>query len=153
MKQPSSRLKDKSMPGRVPKFYSKPRLASLVFAIFITGVISDPVDSTRAQAMKTQSNEPRQASLGNSSSAVVAITGLVRQPLHFGLKDLDTFNSVSVRQVDHRTAGFFGNFRFRGVPLASLLSLTTPETTLQSWLAEYHGLVVCLAGRTGGVQP
>jgi hypothetical protein len=73
------------MPGRVPTFYSKPRLASLVLTIFITGVISDPVDSTQAQAMKTQSNEPRQASLGNISSAVVAITGFVRQPLHFGL--------------------------------------------------------------------
>ena len=64
----------------------------------------------------------------------VSITGLVRQPLRLGLRDIKAFGSVTVRRVDHRAEGFFGDFEFRGVPLTTLISMAGPRKESSSFM-------------------
>jgi hypothetical protein len=68
------------------------------------------------------------------SPGTVSITGLVRQPLRLGLRDIRAFGSVTVRRVDHRAEGFFGDFEFRGVPLTTLISMAGPRKESSSFM-------------------
>jgi hypothetical protein len=51
----------------------------------------------------------------------------VRQPLRLGLRDLKAFGSMSIRRIDYRSAGFFGDFECRGIPLTVLITLAGPQ--------------------------
>jgi hypothetical protein len=92
------------------------------------------VSNAQAPAAAAQSGEQSSTGAAAKSPAAVTITGLVRQPLRLGLGDLRAFDAVSVRRVDHRTEGFFGDFEFRGVPLAVLLSLAGPRKESSSFM-------------------
>lgn len=68
------------------------------------------------------------------SPGTVSIAGLVRQPLRLGLRDIKAFGSVTVRRVDHRSEGYFGDFEFRGVPLVTLISMAGPRKESSSFM-------------------
>lgn len=104
-------------------------LTALVIAAGRTAGVRAQVPATAAR-----SGEAGSASSGAKSPATVTITGLVRQPLRLGLRDLKAFDSVSVRRVDHRTDGFFGDFECRGVPLTALISLAGPRKESSSFM-------------------
>jgi DMSO/TMAO reductase YedYZ molybdopterin-dependent catalytic subunit len=89
----------------------------IVLAVFIVFAAGMRNMASSAQAPKANARG------GQNSMAAVSITGLVRQPLQLGLRDLKAFGSVSVRRVDHRSDGYFGDFEFRGVPLTTLISV------------------------------
>lgn len=97
-------------------------LAALIF----TGVGTEGVVAQTPGAA-AKSGGPSGNPAAAKSPAGIAITGLVRQQLSLGLRDLKGFGSVSVRRVDYRTDGFFGDFECRGVPLMTLLSMAGPR--------------------------
>jgi hypothetical protein len=92
------------------------------------------VKSAQAPAAAAQGDEKSSTDGAPKSPATVTISGLVRQPLGLGLRDLRAFGAVSVRRVDHRTEGFFGDFEYRGVPLTVLLSIAGPRKESSSFM-------------------
>ncbi len=101
-------------------------LAVCAFAVLARGLTL----SNGAQAPTGVSRNSGQTSTDAAKSlSTVSITGLVRQPLRLGLCDIRAFGSVTVRRVDHRSEGFFGDFEFRGVPLVTLISMAAPRDT------------------------
>jgi precorrin-4 methylase/DMSO/TMAO reductase YedYZ molybdopterin-dependent catalytic subunit len=65
---------------------------------------------------------------GWASAADISVTGVVKQPLHMSMDDLEKFGSVTV-QLNEITSdkSFHGGFHYKGVPLKTLLKFADIE--------------------------
>jgi hypothetical protein len=134
VKQPSLKRPEDPILRRTHVFPGLAYLALLALAAFLIAGGRVSGDSVQNAAAGAGSGLQSGAAAAAKSPAAVTITGLVRQPLRLGLRDLRAFGAVTVRRVDHRSNGFFGDFECRGVPLSVLISLAGPRKESSSFL-------------------
>jgi DMSO/TMAO reductase YedYZ molybdopterin-dependent catalytic subunit len=64
----------------------------------------------------------------STSSPVISINGLVRQPIHISMDDLPRFEAVNVRLNEiTRDKKYHGAFNYHGIPLRTLLELASVQ--------------------------
>jgi DMSO/TMAO reductase YedYZ molybdopterin-dependent catalytic subunit len=64
----------------------------------------------------------------STSSPVISITGLVRQPIHISMDDLSRFEAVNARLNEiTRDKNYHGAFNYHGIPLRTLLELASVQ--------------------------
>jgi hypothetical protein len=115
-------------------FFRQAQLHRRKISLIVLAAIIVFAAGVRNMASSAQAPKANARSGGQSSMAAVSVTGLVRQPLQLGLRDLRAFGSVTVRRVDHRSDGYFGDFEFRGVPLTTLISMAGPRKESGSFM-------------------
>jgi hypothetical protein len=124
--------------GSIPcsKYISRGLVCFALLALMVLSVAA--VRNTEMELQPAhgavQSSKSSTSKSNIASSPAVTISGLVRQPLQLGLRDLQAFDMLSVRRVDYRKTGFFGDFEFRGVPLRELILLADPWKKSGSFL-------------------
>ncbi len=106
----------------------------VILGLMVLVIAGGLISGNSAQAPTGGAPNSKQNNADAKSQGLVSISGLVRQSLRLGVRDLRTFGSVSVRRVDHRAEGFFGDFEFRGVPLVTLISMAGPRKESSSFM-------------------
>jgi precorrin-4 methylase len=86
----------------------------------------------------------------STSSPVISITGLVRQPIHISMDDLSRFEAVNVRLNEiKKDRNYYGAFNYHGIPLRTLLELASVQKE-ETDFPKQVDLAVVIRNKNGG---